>query len=71
MVLLTPKEVASRLKLSRSKVYDLISSGKLAALKIGGAVRIAEGDLLSFLESCRVCEKPRKASFSSSRRMVR
>jgi excisionase family DNA binding protein len=39
-LLLTVPQVAKALSLSRSTVYDLIASGDLAAVKIGGARRI-------------------------------
>lgn len=55
MVMLRVKEVASRLALSLSSVYQLIESGRLkshcVAMKKG--IRILEEDLSAFLESCR------------------
>lgn len=57
MSLLTVKEVAGRLKVSQACVYQLVAEQKLAHVRIGcgrGAIRIAERDLESFLESCRV-----------------
>ena len=60
MNVLTINEVAAALKLSRSKVYELVSVGKLASLKIDGAVRVLETDLLSYLESCRQMKTPQK-----------
>ncbi|MER6416503.1 helix-turn-helix domain-containing protein [Streptomyces humidus] len=38
--LLTVPEVMARLKLGRSKVYDLIRSDRLVSIKIDGARRI-------------------------------
>ena len=54
-MLLTPREVAERLKVSLSTVYGLVESGKLACYRIGlrrGAVRVSEEDLAAYLESC-------------------
>ncbi|MCA9028589.1 MAG: helix-turn-helix domain-containing protein [Planctomycetaceae bacterium] len=53
MKLMTVSEVSTMLKLSKSKIYDMVSDGMLPSLKIAGSVRISESDLLSFLESCR------------------
>jgi excisionase family DNA binding protein len=55
-MMLTVKEVASKLRVSATCVYQLVESGKLACHRIGlgrGAIRIAEGDLASFVEGCR------------------
>jgi excisionase family DNA binding protein len=41
-------EVSSRLGVSRSMVYALISQGKLVACKIGRAIRIRPSDLDDF-----------------------
>lgn len=65
---LTVNEVASLLKLHRNQVYKLISSGKLAGHKIGGAIRVNEGDLMEYIESCRIKTR-KKARKSSSPRL--
>ena len=55
--MLTVKDVAARLKISRACVYQLIARGKIAHIRIGcgrGAIRIAEDDLHEFLNSCKV-----------------
>ena len=49
-------DIAKQLNCSISTVYGLVDAGKLVAYRIGvgrGALRIAESDLTSFLESCR------------------
>lgn len=51
MKLLTPKEVAEMLRVSKTVPYNLISEGKLAAYKIGGSIRIDLEDLEKYLES--------------------
>lgn len=52
MQLLTVREVAGMLCLSKSKVYDL--KEKIGHYKVGGCVRFAEEDVLRFLDGCRV-----------------
>ena len=47
--LLTVTEVAHLLRLSRSKVYELIASRSLAAFKPGGRIRIASDAVQEFL----------------------
>jgi excisionase family DNA binding protein len=44
-------EAASALGLSRTKVYELISSGALPAVRIDGARRIKAADLEAFVRS--------------------
>ncbi|MGW1943192.1 helix-turn-helix domain-containing protein [Streptomyces sp. NPDC001940] len=47
--LLTVPEVMTRLKLGRSKVYDLIRSRRLLSIKIDGARRIPVGAVQDFV----------------------
>jgi excisionase family DNA binding protein len=47
--LLTVPEVMARLKLGRSKVYDLIRSHRLASIKIDGARRIPADAVRDFI----------------------
>ena len=50
----TVKDVAERLNVGRSTVHDWVNSGKLAAFKVGGVVRIDEDVLENFIDSgCR------------------
>lgn len=51
--MLTVRQTAARLSLSLTKTYELLRGGKLPHYRIGGAIRIAEADLDSFLSSCR------------------
>ena len=56
--MLTVAEVAQHLHVSSQCVYSLISDGRLTVHRIGtgrGTIRVAQGDLDAFLESCR-CE---------------
>jgi excisionase family DNA binding protein len=66
-MMLTVVEVAARLRMSRTSVYQLVESGKLGCHRIGikrGAIRISEEDLASFLDTCRVVA-PARASVPS------
>ncbi|MEU0335693.1 helix-turn-helix domain-containing protein [Streptomyces sp. NPDC006193] len=47
--LLTVPEVMARLKIGRSKVYDLIRSRRLASIKIDGARRIPADAVRDFI----------------------
>jgi putative molybdopterin biosynthesis protein len=50
-VLLTPDEVARRLAVSRSLIYQLVKKGKLRAVHIGRLPRIRPADLDAFVAS--------------------
>ncbi|MGW5254154.1 helix-turn-helix domain-containing protein [Streptomyces sp. NPDC004012] len=49
--LLTVPDVMARLKVGRSKVYDLIRSHRLASIKIDGARRIPAEAVRDFIQS--------------------
>lgn len=49
--LLTIPQVAERLGLSRSTVYNLVNAGKLKAIKINKSVRFADIDVDAFIQS--------------------
>lgn len=54
MELLTVKEVAEFLKVSKSLVYTLIAQKQLSCIRIGlgrGTIRVAREELLRFLNS--------------------
>ena len=48
-ILFTPKEVAKRLALGRSKVYELVKAGLLPVVRIGTAVRIPCTELVLWI----------------------
>jgi excisionase family DNA binding protein len=48
-LLFRPKEAAQRLGLGRTKVYELMASGELRSVKIGGARRISATALADFV----------------------
>ncbi len=53
--LLTVKDVAERLNVSPSLVYQLVESGKLPVHRIGtgrGTIRVSQSDLESYLAGC-------------------
>jgi len=46
---LTPREIASTLKVSRPTTYRLIASGELPAIRVGHQLRVATKDLDAYL----------------------
>ena len=50
---LTVREVAARLHVSTSTVYDLCNSGQLAHVRVNNAIRVGESDLRAFLRNSR------------------
>lgn len=51
--LLTPDDVAQRLKLTKGTVYQFIRQGLLPALRIGRVYRVDELDLERFIAASR------------------
>jgi excisionase family DNA binding protein len=47
--LLRPEDVARRLQIGRTKVYDLIRSGAVRSVKIGGCRRVTPAALAEFI----------------------
>ena len=56
--LLTPDEVGQRLSVSRSMVYKLVRVGELPAIYVGRLPRIAEPDLVAYIERQRRGSEP-------------
>jgi excisionase family DNA binding protein len=54
IVALSIKDAAKRLSISRSRLYELLSTGLIAARKIGRRTVILESEISRFLESCPV-----------------
>jgi excisionase family DNA binding protein len=50
VLLLREEDVRKALKLSRSKVYQMIASGELPAIRIGRSVRVPASALRSWIE---------------------
>ena len=55
-MLLTLKETAVALRLSRSKLYELMAAGKLRSVKIGGSRRISATALAEFVAALEAQE---------------
>ncbi|NBG89344.1 helix-turn-helix domain-containing protein [Isachenkonia alkalipeptolytica] len=47
--MLSPEDVKNRLFLGRSKVYELLRSGKLPSVRIGKQYRVSESALQSYI----------------------
>ncbi len=56
--LLKASEVARILNISRSLVYRLIHTGKIAHIRVNQAVRVRQGDLNKFIEGNRTEADP-------------
>jgi excisionase family DNA binding protein len=52
--LMSVVKAAQLLDLSRSKVYELIGSGRLPSYKMEGSRKVHRRDLIRYIESCRV-----------------
>jgi excisionase family DNA binding protein len=48
-LLLTPEEAAERLSVGRSRIFELISSGRLRSVRIGASRRIPAAALTDFV----------------------
>ena len=56
-VMLRVSDVALRLDISRSLVYQLVEQGKLSCYRVGlrgGSLRFTDEDVHAYLETCRV-----------------
>jgi len=49
--ILTIPEVAKYLKMSKSKIYALVQTGRIPYIRIGKNVRVKEGELQKWLEN--------------------
>jgi excisionase family DNA binding protein len=49
VALLRPEDVARRLQVGRTKVYDLMRAGLLRSVKVGGSRRITPAALAEFV----------------------
>lgn len=65
--MLKVSEVARRLNVSQSKVYELIDAGDLGHHRIGGAIRVSEEQLVAFLEETKRGKKEAGPRRSTSR----
>ena len=51
--MLRVKQVAERLGLSESKVYEMVERGELPHHRFGGAIRVSEEQVAEYLESTK------------------
>lgn len=49
-LLLRPLEVANSIGIGRSKVYELLASGELPSIRIGGSVRVPLDALRAWID---------------------
>ena len=62
--MLRVKQVAERLNLSESKVYEMLERGELPHHRFGGAIRVSEDQIAEYLEETkreRREQEPRKS----------
>lgn len=50
-LLLRPSEAAEAIGICRSRIYELLASGELPSIKIGGSVRVPLDKLREWIES--------------------
>ena len=69
-MLLTVKDVASRLNVSQSCIYQLVETGKIPHHRIGvgrGAIRFTEDDITEYLQNARELATHRGAQSPAGR----
>jgi excisionase family DNA binding protein len=49
-LLLTPEEAAERLSVGRSRIFELIGSGRLRSVRLGASRRIPTSALVEFVD---------------------
>jgi excisionase family DNA binding protein len=57
-LLLTPEEAADALSIGRSKLYELISDGRLPSVRIDASRRVPTSALLEFIERLQEPHEP-------------
>lgn len=55
-LLLTPEEAAERLSVGRSRIFELIGSGRLRSVRIGNSRRIPTEALVEFVHGLTASE---------------
>ena len=71
MTFYTVSEIAEKLKISCSKVFELVAGGEIVPHRIGGAIRISEDDFELYLAGCRVGTRKKKQRRAPSRRRLK
>lgn len=72
--LLKPTEVASRLGVSRSWIYEAAKAGRIPCIRLGGPdgpVRFLPGDVEAWLDQARRAWLPGETAAASATRAVR
>ncbi len=64
--MLTVKEVAERLSISRSLAYRMIRSGEIPSYRIANCRRVSESDLEAYIERSK-CETDKQLPVSTKR----
>ena len=49
-LLLKPIEVGTQLRISRAKAYELIASGEIPSIKVGGSTRVPSDALQAWID---------------------
>lgn len=49
-LLFTPQQVAEHLSISRSKVYEMLATHELLAVRVGRALRVSSDELVALIE---------------------
>ena len=57
-LLYTPEEAAAALRIGRTRLYQLLASGEIASIKLGGSRRITPAALRSYVEELATREGP-------------
>jgi excisionase family DNA binding protein len=71
--LLTPSEVAARLRVSRTWLYDAAKNGRLPSIRVGGGegpLRFVPEDLEEWINEARAKWTPGRRATASSRPVV-
>ena len=63
---MTVSEASRKIGVSISKMYQLVSGRKISHYRVGGQILLDEGDIATFLASCRV---PRSERFTAQPRI--
>jgi excisionase family DNA binding protein len=49
-LLLKPIEVGAQLRISRAKTYELLASGEIPSIKVGGSTRVSAAALQQWID---------------------
>lgn len=66
-LLYTPEEAARALRIGRTRLYQLLASGEIASIKLGGSRRITPAALRRYVEALATAEAPGSATVVGGR----